>query len=353
MDPAVVDKRTALHRSIVIYTGLLLLTLAAVFAAVGILNRELYSASSFVRMYLEALAEHDVEAALATPGVDLGTDDAPGTGAASLVVPDALSRLEAIAEVSDTEILPGRHRIVYSYTLAAGDSGNSDPGAGATVSVPGQTEFDVVQTGTSWLFFPEWEFSRSPTAHAAITVSHAADITAGTAQVAVGEPGEFRASGEYELLVPSLTMLSHRSTYLGAVPTRLTATKPSSSVSAIVDVQPTTTFVGTVQESVDEFLDSCAAEALLYPPGCPFGLDVNDRIASEPSWSIETYPALTILAGQESWVVPNAAGAARVTVDIRSLFDGTVSTRDEVVAFETTFSLSIDAEGAIVFGPRG
>ncbi|MCS5723005.1 hypothetical protein N1028_04670 [Herbiconiux sp. CPCC 203407] len=348
MDPAVVDKRTALHRSIVIYTGLLLLTLAAVFASVGILNRELYSASSFVRMYLEALAEHDVEAALATPGVDLGTDDEPGTGSASLVVPDALSRMEAITEVSDTEIVPGRHRIVYSYTLAAGGADGSP-----AVTVPGQTEFDVVQTGMSWLFFPEWEFSRSPTAHAGITVSHAADILAGTSRVAVGAPGDFRASGEYEVLVPSLTMLSHRSTYLGALPTRLTATKPSASVSAIVDVQPTTAFVSTVQATVDEFLDSCADEPLLYPPGCPFGLDVDDRIVSEPSWSIEAYPVLTILAGQESWVVPNATGAARVKVDIRSLFDGTVSTRDELVAFDTTFSLSIDAEGAIVFGPRG
>jgi hypothetical protein len=347
MDPADVDKRTALHRSIVIYTGLLLLTVAALFAAVGILNREVYSASSFVRLYLEALAEHDVDAALATPGVDLGTDDAPGTGAASLVVPEALSELTDITEVSDTEILPGRHRIVYSYTLAASGSGD------AAILIPGQTEFDVLQTGTSWLVFPQWEFSRSPTAHAGVTVSHAADITAGSARVAVGAPGEFRAAGEYEILVPSLTMLSHRSTYLGAVPTRLTATKPSSSVGAIVDVQPTTAFVEAVQNTVDEFLDSCASEPLLYPPGCPFGLDVNDRISSEPSWSIESYPVLTILAGQESWVVPNSAGAARVSVDIRSLFDGTVSTRDELVAFDTTFSLTIDADGAIVFGTRG
>ncbi|MFB2585024.1 hypothetical protein [Herbiconiux liukaitaii] len=346
MDPADVETRTALHRSIVIYTGLLLLTVAALFAAIGILNREVYSASAFVRMYLEALSDHDVDAALATPGVDLGTDDAPGTGEASLVDADALSRLDAIDEVSDTEILPGRHRIVYSYDLGAG-SGDT------AVAVPGQTEFDVVQTGTSWLFFPQWEFSRSPTAHAGITVSHAADITAGTAQVEIGAPGDFRASGEFEVLVPSLTMLSHRSTYLGAVPTRLTATTPSSSVSAIVDVQPTTLFLETVQKTVDQFLDDCADQPLLYPPGCPFGLDVNDRIASEPSWSIESYPVLTILAGQESWIVPNSTGSARVRVDIRSLFDGTVTTLDQVVPFDSTFSLTIDAEGAVVFGSRG
>ena len=340
MDPADVETRTALHRSIVIYTGLLLLTVAALFAAIGILNREVYSASAFVRIYLEALSDHDVDAALATPGVDLGTDDAPGTGEASLVDADALGRLDAITEVSNTEIVPGRHRIVFSYTLG---SGAGDGAADAEVSVPGQTEFDVVQTGTSWLFFPEWEFARSPTAHAGITVSHASDITAGSAEVAVGEPGDFHASGEFEVLVPSLTMLSHRSTYLGAVPTRLTATKPSSSVSAIVDVQPTTAFLSTVQQTVDQFLTDCAAEPLLYPPGCPFGLDVNDRIASEPAWSIESFPVLTILAGQESWIVPSATGSARVKVDIRSLFDGTVTEYDKDIDFDVSYSITIEA----------
>jgi hypothetical protein len=343
MDPGGVDRREALHRSIVIWVGLGVLTVAAFVSAVGILNRELYSASAFVRIYLQALADHDVPGVLATPGVALSSGDEAGTGQAALVTPDALGRITDISEVSDTEILPGRHRIVYSYTLT---------GTGEK-RIEGETEFDVVQTGRSWLVFPEWEFQRSPTATATVTVSHASSFTAGTVQVQAGDPGAFHASGSYDVLVPSITVLGHASHYLGAYPAQLVATSAGSSVSAIVDVQPTTTFLDAVQTEVHDFLAQCAAETLLYPPGCPFGLDVDDRIVSEPAWSIETFPALTLIAGQDSWIVPNAAGSAHVKVDVRSLFDGTVTTIDRSIPYDVTFALSILADGSIQFAPRG
>jgi hypothetical protein len=337
------DTRTALHRSIVIWVGLLLLTVAALFSAIGILNRELYSASAFVRIYLDALAHHDMKAALEMPGVELPTDDEPGEGKAALVTPDAVGGITDIVEVSDTEIAPGWQRIVYSYTLVGADERTSK----------GQSEFDVRRTGTSWLFFPQWEFERSPTASLTVTVSHAATFTAGRAEIATADAAEFHASASYDVLVPSLYVLSHSSTYLGARPVVATLTAPSSAVSAIVDVQPTTRFLDKVQLAVNGFLDECAAETVLYPPGCPFGQDVDDRIASEPVWSIESYPDLTILAGQNSWIVPNAAGAAHITVDIRSLFDGTITTLDASVPYEVTFSLTIQPDGSITFAPRG
>ncbi|QJU55430.1 hypothetical protein SCB71_20680 [Herbiconiux sp. KACC 21604] len=342
------NSRDAVQRSVVIYTGLLLLTVAAAFSAVGILNRELYSASAFVRIYLDAVADHDVAAALATPGVTLVTDDEPGTGEASLITPDALGGLSDVELVSDTEIIPGRHRLVFSYTLTGTPvRGDSNP-----YTMTAQSEFDVERTGTSWLVFPEWSFVRSPTATATVTVSHASDFTAGSVQVAAGDPTAFHASSSYEMLVPSLVMLSHHSEQLGSRAVPLSATKPRSPVSAIVDVQPTTGFLAEVQSAVDDFLADCVTERLLYPPGCPFGLDVNDRIVSEPVWSIETLPQLTLLAGQDSWVVPNAKGSARVVVDIRSLFDGTVTTRDEIVPFDVSFAVSVEPDGSIVFSPR-
>ncbi|MFB2557185.1 hypothetical protein [Herbiconiux liangxiaofengii] len=343
MDRAGVQQNERLHRSIIVWVGLLLLTVAAFVSAVGILNRELFSASTFVRIYLDALAEHDVPAVLATPGVELASGDEAGIGEAALVTPDALGTMSRITEVSDTEILPGRHRIVYSYTL----TGTGDQ------SIDGQTEFDVQQTGTSWLLFPEWEFLRSPTARATVTVSHASTFTAGTVQVSAGDPGAFHASRSYDVLVPSLTVLGHSSHYLGAYPTSLAATSTGSAVSAVVDVQPTTTFLDDVQTTVHDFLRECATETLLYPPGCPFGLEVDDRIDSEPAWSIEAFPALTIIAGQDSWVVPNATGTARVQVSIRSLFDGTVSTIDRSIPYDVTFALAIEADGSVQFSPRG
>lgn len=342
MSTADEDERTALHRSIVIWVGLFLLTVAALFSAIGILNRELYSASAFVRIYLDAVSHHDVDAALATPGVVLTTDDEPGSGSAALVTPDALGGIDDVEQLSDTEIAPGRHRIVYGYTLT---------GLGQH-STHGQSEFDVVQSGTGWLFFPEWRFVRSPVATATVTVSHASSFTVGRAEVDTADAAAFHASQDYEVLVPSLYVLSHASEYLGAYPIAMTATAPRSSVSAIVDVQPTTAFLDEVQTTVNRFLDDCAEETVLYPPGCPFGQDVNDRIASEPAWSIENYPTLTILAGQDSWIVPNSAGSAHITVDIRSLFDGTVTTLDASVPFDVTFSLTIQPDGSVQFAPR-
>jgi len=336
------ERRIALHRSIVIWTGLFVLLVAAVFSAIGILNREVFSAPSFVRIYLDALNRHDLPGVLATPGVDLGTTDAPGTGTASLISTQALSAFDDISLVSDTEIAPGRHRIVYSYEMLGIDSHTTT----------GQTEFDVMQTGTSWLFFPEWEFARAPVAAATVTVSHASTFTAGTSQISTADPSAFHATGEYVVLVPSLTVLSHQSALLGAHSVPLAATKVNGSSSAIIDVQPTTTFLDEVQSTVDSFLDECAKQTVLYPPGCPFGLDVNDRIVTEPAWSIEEYPSLTILAGQDDWIVPNASGSAHITVDIRSLFDGTVSTRDESIPYSVTFSLTIGADGGVVFSPR-
>jgi hypothetical protein len=42
-----------------------------------------------------------------------------------------------------------------------------------------------------------------------------------------------------------------------------------------------------------------------------------------------------------------------VRVDIRSLFDGTVTTIDRSIPYDVTFALSIEPDGAIQFAPRG
>ncbi len=344
MGSTAVDKRLALRRSIVIWSGILLLTIAALFSAVGILNRELYSAPAFVRIYLDALANHDVAAALATPGVTIATNDSAGAPSTELVTPDALGGLSDATLVSDTELSPGRHRVVYAYTLTGLDDH----------AVRTQTEFDVRQTGTGWFLFPQWTFVSPPTATVSVTVSHAASFRSGTAEVTLPDPASFHSSAEFDVLVPGLYVLSHSSAYLGSRSVAVTASASGARLSAVVDVQPTYAFVDAVKNKLDAFLDQCTTERLLYPPGCPFGLDIDDRITTEPSWSIETYPTpFTIIAGQDSWIVPNSSGLAHVTVDVRSLFDGTVSTIDKSVLYNVSFSLTIEPDGSIRFGSRG
>ena len=70
---------------------------AAFFGTVLVLNSTLYSASGFVGSYLNALARHDIDAALATPGV-VRTNDA----ASELLAAAALGDLSGIRPAGDT-----------------------------------------------------------------------------------------------------------------------------------------------------------------------------------------------------------------------------------------------------------
>ena len=65
------------------------------------------------------------------------------------------------------------------------------------------------------------------------------------------------------------------------------------------------------------------------------------------------YPTIAIEPGNTpgTWLIPEAQGAAHLKVDVRSLFDGTLSTFDEDVPFSLTWvmtfsgnSISIDPQ---------
>jgi hypothetical protein len=318
------------------------LLLVAFGAAVGAMARETYSAESFVREYLDALARHDVDAALAMPGVVLTSSDEPGTGSAALLQAEAMGSLDDVSLVSDVQIAPDRYRLVFSYSLVGADRHLAE----------GRSEFDVVRTGSSAVVFPTWAFAKSPIASATVTVAHASSFTAGTAEIQTADPTAFHAAGAYEVLVPGMYVLSHRGDLLGAKSIGMAATAPLSSISAIVDVQPKLAFVDAVQHSVDAFLDGCAAQRMLYPAGCPFGYAVDDRITDDPTWSIEQYPTVSIIAGQSSWVVPASSASARVTVTERSLYDGAESAVDESVPFTVTFALTVEPDGSVAFAER-
>ncbi|WP_378144163.1 hypothetical protein ACFJGV_11925 [Cnuibacter sp. UC19_7] len=332
----------ARRRTLLIWGGIGALLLVAFSASVGAMARETYSPEAFVREYLDALARHDVDAALGMPGVVLTSSDEPGTGAASLLQADALGSLSDVSLVSDVEIAPDRYRLVFSYSLVGSDRHVTD----------GRSEFDVVRSGSSALVFPTWSFAKSPIASATVTVAHASTFTAGAAEIDTGDPSAFHASGSYEVLVPGMYVLSHSGDFLGAKSIGMAATAPLSSISAIVDVQPKLALVNAVQDSVNTFLDACATQTVLYPPGCPFGLAVDNRIIGSPQWSIEQYPTISIIAGQSSWVVPSNSGSAHVTVGERSLYDGSESTIDESVPFTVTFTLTVEPDGTVTFAQR-
>ena len=129
---------------------------------------------------------------------------------------------------------------------------------------------------------------------------------------------------------------------------------PFTGIPVAVQARPTAEFVSVVQERVEEFLSDCALQKVLQPTGCPFGYFVGDRLASAPDWSIAQQPTVEVVPDGAGWSIPAAEAVARINVDIRSLFDGTVRHVTEDVPFLVTGTITILPDGRatiVVTGP--
>ena len=301
--------------------GLVLLVIAFG-ASVITLNTQLYSASGFVRGYLEALERQDSAAALEVPGVRTTTQ-----GGDALLTDDAMGRLGDLRLVRDTAGADGTHTVVFDYALGS-------------AKVDGRTEFTVVQTGTRFGLFPTWRFVASPLSTLSVSVLNDDRFEANGLDL-VSPSGAGAASG---LLVfaPGLYELGHDSTYLAAKPVTAAVTTVGEILDVAVDVQANEDFVAKVQADLTAQLDDCATQTVLMPTGCPFGQTVTNRINGDPKWSMVDYPVVTILPGEKTgeWRMPLSRGTAHLEVPVRSLFDGTLSTLDDDVPFTAQYSIT-------------
>ena len=118
--------------------------------------------------------------------------------------------------------------------------------------------------------------------------------------------------------------------------------QPGTAVPAALDIQANQAFVDEVQRQVDEFLTECATQTVLLPTGCPFGETIDNRVISDPVWSMVEYPVMTLEPSGEvaTWKVPTTAGVAHIVVDVQSLFDGSISTTDEDVEFFVAYNVT-------------
>lgn len=293
---------------------------AGVVAALGgtilVLNTTLYSASGFVRSYLDSLARHDVDGALELAGTVVA-----GDASDELLVASAIADLSDIRLVSDDTDAQGIHRVVYSFT-SEGKSGEST--------------FSVRPQGTLLGLFPTWSFESSPLGVLQVLPQHGTSFTVNGVQVRASEQDQ---PAPYLVFAPGTYELASTSLYLEASPVKVTASQPGAAVIASVKLRPTDAFVAQVQKELDKYLDDCATQTVLLPTGCPFGEEIANRIVSTPAWSISHYPKVTLQPGTEpgSWLMPPTDAAAHLVVDIRSLFDGTVSTFDEDVPFSSSY----------------
>lgn len=334
-------------RAIVSVGVIATLLIGALFATVGSLNRDVYSAGGFVGQYLEALARHDAAGALAMPGVEL-TDARLKEAGLPQDLPSTLLRGSVLGELTDIRLRSdtagenGRHTVVYDFRL---------DGTEATM------EFAVARAGTFAGVFNGWRFTTSPLAVLQVTVLHEATFTVNgltldtRAHAADEAPVTFSNQAAYLAFAPALYEFTHDSTLLTAKRQAVPVTEPAAT-DVTIDAMPNDRLISQVQTELNDFLDACTTQKVLQPSNCPFGIEINDQVEELPTWSIASYPVVTLAAGQTTFEMPPTAGNAHIVVDVRSLFDGELSTRDEDVPFTVALSVTIQPDGSLAIQLR-
>jgi hypothetical protein len=322
------------------------LLIAAIGAGAASLYREFYSPRAFVLHYLELLQDRRSAEALAVPGVavdsaELETAGLPATASEALLRPESLMTLTD-ATVTDERADGDRTRVTVSYTAGG---------------YAGTTTFEV-QPDTTGGLLPRWRFARSPLAVMKLSVEGSMRFAVNGFEVDKRQVSIDGADADPTAALPLLVFSP--GLYSVAVDTAISSTPgvavladaPLAGIPVDVQAQPTTEFIGVVQQRVEEFLSACAQQKVLQPTGCPFGFTVRNRIDDAPTWSIVEQPQVTVVPDGAGWRIPDAKAVAHIDVDIRSIFDGSVRTVEEDVAFTVNGQISVlpDGSASILIG---
>lgn len=296
----------------------------AVVGWVAVANATVFSASSFARDYLDALRTDRIDEVLTLPGVDANGFDV------RLLDPLAVDSFDY--ELGTDAEVAGVHRIEVSFSTGASR---------------GEATLEVERVGTRFGLFPEWGFATSPVTALSVTVTGDARLTVGELPLEVADGGPLT----FAALTPGAYLFTHESEFLTAEPVTVVAS--GEQVSAELDVVPSDHFLAEVQAAVEADLTACAAQTVLFPVACPFGFAVENRVVSEPHWSITEMPTASIASSDRIgvWAVPPADGVAHLSVEVQSLFDGSVSTLEQDVPFEAGYLIAFDGD-QVVLDPR-
>jgi hypothetical protein len=322
------------RRAVVPWLVAALFAIAVATGVVLLLNATTFGPAAFVRVYLDAVARGDATGALGMPGVTVDPDLR-----ADFLTDGAHLGLAQLREVSvEPAVEPGADGILnVTFSWLSPDG-------------PGQTTFAVHQIGTRFGMFAEWGFAQPPVAELSLTVQHDErfDVNGVAAITEIAAP----APVGYAVLVPGVYRIDHTSTYLEAAAVTVLADQPGSQLAAALDVQPAAALVERVTTEVHQLLTGCATQEVLFPTACPLGSVVENRIVSDPEWSIVEYPELTIDPGPQfgTWVT-DAPFTAHLVVDIQNLFDGSVTTFDQDLPFEARYLITIRSDETLQILP--
>lgn len=340
-------RRAVLRVDLTILSLIGVLLIAALGAGGMSLYRDVYSPSAFVQRYLDLLADGRAADALQMPGVSVDLARQHDTGI-DVTASEALLRATALSPLTDYAVISEKH-VISEKQKSGVYSVATEYRAGG---VHGATTYTVVQDG--WMgVVPNWRFERSPLAEIELTVRGSDTFTINgfplhrnqvSAQGAAAKPLD-----PLHLLVftPALYSISV-DTAIAATPGLRVLTDAALTRTAVdVQAQPTEEFISLVQEKVEEFLNNCTAQQVLLPTACPFGLEVQHRLAEDslPTWSITQQPRITVDPDGASWRIPTTDAVAHIDVRIKSVFDGSVRAVSEDVPFQIDGTISILPDG--------
>jgi hypothetical protein len=306
------------------WVGAAVVLAASIIAGVVVANATAFSASAFARDYLTTLADGRIDEALALPGVDVdGLDE-------RMLDPLALDAFSG--QLGGDVETDGVHRVTVTV------SSESSPGS------QGRAILLIERVGTRFALFPEWGFARSPLTAVSVSTTGDERLTVGRLplEVADGGPTVFAA------LTPGVYRFAHDSEFLTA--DEVTVIADGGTASATVDMVPNPAFVDAAQEAMAEALAACADQPVLFPTGCPFGYAIENRVVSEPEWTITQQPQARLLPHDQlgTWALTGADGVAHLRVEVQSLFDGSVSTLEHDVPFSAAYRVGFDGSTVVL-----
>lgn len=280
--------------------GLLALGVVALWLlTVLALNLTVFSATSFVTSYLRALETSDYGLAAAHAGLTRAPQILP-------LASDALTNPRIVG----TSSLPTGELVIQAdYEL--GDDTES-------------TVF-VVSPGERVLwFFDTWQFSRQPLASLQFAVIGDERVVVNGTELDTGNLG---VPPRTTVFVPGLYASGLETEWVRAEPVVSVMTEVGAPAAVRLVVSPTNTLVETATNALEAYLDGCVAQAVLQPAECPFGVSITDRVVGVVQWTILDYPEvdLRLSADRATWTMVAEGGVAEVTVQVQSLFDGTVT----------------------------
>jgi len=280
--------------------GLLALGVVALWLlTVLALNLTLFSATSFVTSYLKALESSDYGLAASHAGLTR----------APQILPLASEALENPRIVGTSSLPTGELVIQADYEL--GDDTHS-------------TVF-VVNGGEPILwFFDTWRFSRQPLANLQFAVIGDERVSVNGTDLDVGDLG---VPPRTTVLVPGIYSSSLETEWVQAEPMVSVMAEVGAPAGVRLVVWPTNALMENTTGALEAYLDGCAAQAVLQPAECPFGVSISDRVVGAVQWTILDYPEidLRLSADRATWTMVAESGVAEVTVQVQSLFDGSIT----------------------------